>query len=398
MRPQQRPTVLAIAVFVAFVGAYAWPSAQAHAKKTLGVEDYTKWRSIQGEQISGDGNWVTYVLQLTNTPTAEAKPVLHVLNLQSNEDVSVANATNGTFSPDAKWVAYLVDPNPGRGGRGRASAEGTDAPPAPPEGDAAWQDIQSTTFNAASTHLVLRRRPATAQGGRGNSAGAEPPQGQQPAGEAGRGGSAPAGPRGVDTILVDLKTGRHQLLADVGDIAFNKQGDLLAYTVDAAVKDGNGLFLLDTVNNRMTTLDSDAKVYNRLTWSEDGSALAVLKGVEVDKRRERDNVLVAFTNLAKPPVVLDRTRAQDFPAGAVISDRTAMTWSDDNKRVFRHQRTNGRARCQRAHKHGRSRERRHLQYRRRAYSVGADDPRRAGSQRHVQTGVRRLSRQVREAG
>jgi hypothetical protein len=332
MRPQQRPTVLAIAVFVAFVGAYAWPSAQAHAKKTLGVEDYTKWRSIQGEQISGDGNWVTYVLQLTNTPTAEAKPVLHVLNLQSNEDVSVANATNGTFSPDAKWVAYLVDPNPGRGGRGRASAAGTDAPPAPPEGDArrsanatprraelrnlatgsvqSWQDIQSTTFNAASTHLVLRRRPATAQGGRGNSAGAEPPQGQQPAGEAGRGGSAPAGPRGVDTILVDLKTGRHQLLADVGDIAFNKQGDLLAYTVDAAVKDGNGLFLLDTVNNRMTTLDSDAKVYNRLTWSEDGSALAVLKGVEVDKRRERDNVLVAFTNLAKPPVVLDRTRAR----------------------------------------------------------------------------------------
>jgi len=38
-------------------------------------------------------------------------------------------------------------------------------------------------------------------------------------------------------ILHNLVTGRDQLLGSVGDIAFNKSGDLLAYTVDAAVKD-----------------------------------------------------------------------------------------------------------------------------------------------------------------
>ena len=107
----------------------------------------------------------------------------------------------------------------------------------------------------------------------------------------------PAGPRGLDVILVDLRTGRHQLLGSVGDIAFNRTGDLLAYTVDAAVKDGNGLFVLDLRNGRINPLDNDAKVYNRLTWSEDGTSVAVLKGVDVDKMREKDNVLVVFPDV-----------------------------------------------------------------------------------------------------
>ena len=87
------------------------------------------------------------------------------------------------------------------------------------------------------------------------------------------------------------------MLGSIDDIAFNKTGELLAYTIDSAVKDGNGLFVIDLKTNRLNTLDNDAKVYNRLTWSDDGTALAVLKGSDVDKMRERDNVLLAFANV-----------------------------------------------------------------------------------------------------
>jgi dienelactone hydrolase len=358
----RRTVTLTVALFVAFVGAYALPAAQT--KKALSAEDYAKWRSIQGEQISNDGNWVTYGLQLTNVPTADAKPVLHIRNLQTDQDVTVANATNGTFSPDSKWIAYLVDPNPGRnrsatspgasGGGGPPPAPPA-TPPAQPEGDTArsnnatprraelrnlstgtvqtWQDIQSITFNQTSTHLVLRRRAPNAPAGNAGRGGAAPaPGGDNAQADAAR--NAPTGPRGVDTILVDLKTGRHQLLADVGDSAFNKKGDRLAYTVDATVKDGNGLFLFETESGRTMTLDNDAKVYNRLTWSEDGTALAVLKGVEVEKKRERDNAVVAFTDVTKSPVVLDRAKASGLAADWVISDRAPLAWSADNKRVF----------------------------------------------------------------
>ncbi|MSO48922.1 MAG: S9 family peptidase [Acidobacteria bacterium] len=343
--------------------------AQAPAKKPLGIEDYTRWRSISGQEISGDGKWVTYGVALTNTAPTETKPVLHLLNLATNQNVEVANGAGGAFSADSRWFAYQVDPTAGRGGRGgRGGAAGGAPAPAPtpdatePAGQAArgaaappaqprrvelrnletgairsWQDIQSFTFAANSSHLILRRRPPTPAGGRG-AAGAEP---EAPAAPAAGAAAAPAGPRGVDVVLHNLTTGRDQLLGSVGDITFNRVGDLLAYTVDATVKDGNGLFVFDTRGGRITTLDNDAKSYNRLTWSEDGTALAVLKGADVEKMRERANVLVAYPavqaalgDAAAVPVILDPVKATDFPKDWVVSDRAALAWSDDNTRVF----------------------------------------------------------------
>src|SRR5262249_39766040 len=70
---------LALAILVVLVVAYG-PAAQAPAKKAMSVDDYTKWKSITDPAISGDGKWVTYVLQTTNVATEQTKPMLHVLN------------------------------------------------------------------------------------------------------------------------------------------------------------------------------------------------------------------------------------------------------------------------------------------------------------------------------
>jgi dipeptidyl aminopeptidase/acylaminoacyl peptidase len=419
------------AALVALAIATAFPTAQTTAKRALTVEDYTKWRTITGQEISGDGRWMTYVLQLTNTPPAEAAPVLHVKNLDTGADVAVPHATGGTFSADSAWIAYQVDPGAaqrarsGRGGSGGTAPGGAPAdtavppstPPVPPAtppvtppttppttpppttpppttpppttpppattppgstqpapaasgaqapagqpGRAgatsaipprrvelrhlatgavrSWQDIGSFTFSPTSTHLVLRRRAPDA-------AGAPAGRGAAPAGGAAAGGGAaattPAGPRGLDVILLDLKTGRHQLLGSVADLAFNRTGTLLAYTVDAAVKDGNGLFIFDTRNGRITPLENDAKNYNRLTWNEAGTGIAVLKGLDVERMREKDNLLVAYLDVqaalddegvGATPVVLDPAKTAAFPKGWVVSDRATLVWSEDNARVF----------------------------------------------------------------
>jgi dipeptidyl aminopeptidase/acylaminoacyl peptidase len=375
MPKTRRLVLLALAVGVLFGTAYVSTEihAQGQSKKVLTVDDYTRWRTISGQQISGDGKWVCYGLANANTLPADAKPFLHLLNLETNQDVEVANATGGTFSPDSRWIAYQVDPSGGRGGRGgrgrgstpapggtetqggapAAQARGANAaPPTQPrrvelrnlETDTvkSWQEIESFAFSANSTHLILRRRPATAAGatgatGRGGAAGGT---GSSPA--AAEGGGASTGPRGVDVILLNLATGRYQLLGSVGDIAFNKAGELLAYTVDAAAKDSNGLFVLDLRNGSLHALDNDAKNYNRLAWDEDGTALAVLKGLEVEKMRERDNLLLAFPDIQAAigaetlpsPVTLDPSKAAGFPKGWVVSDRAELSWSSDRKRVF----------------------------------------------------------------
>ena len=377
-------TAFVFALFVMYGSVYVLTTTQAQSpsKKVLTVEDYTRWRSISGQAISGDGKWVTYGLSYTNTPPADAKPVLHILNLETSQDVEVANASGGTFSPDSRWIAYQVDPSGGRGGRG-GRGRGSTAPagggsntapggggdaqsgapgaqgrgsnaeaPTPPRrvelrnlatgAVQSWQEIESFTFSSNSSHLILRRRPATAAGATGGGAGRGGAGGSAGGGAGTEAATAPTGPRGVDVILLNLTTGRYQLLGSVGDIAFNKAGELLAYTVDATAKDANGLFVLDLRDGHPTMLDNDAKNYNRLTWSEDGTALAVLKGLDVDKLRERDNVVLAFPNVQAAlgsdppaaPVTLEPSKAEGFPKGWVVSDRATLSWSDDKKRVF----------------------------------------------------------------
>ncbi|HEY4305094.1 MAG TPA: prolyl oligopeptidase family serine peptidase [Gemmatimonadaceae bacterium] len=330
--------------------------AQSASKKAMTVDDYTKWRSINSSSISSDGAWVGYVLAQTNTQPADAKPVLHLLRLDTNQETLVPGATAPAFSADAKWLAYQVDPagGAGRGGRGRGAA----AAAATPAGGAAgargqngpaqlrrvelrnlatgavqsWQDMQSFTFAANSNYIVLRRRaPAVANaGGRGGAGGA--PAGAEPGGGA---------PRGSDVILHDLVSGRDQLLGSVSEVSFNKSGDLLAYTVESTPRDGNGLFVIDLKSGRVNPIDNDAKVYSRLTWNDAGTGLAVLKGVDVDKMRERDNMLEVYPdirsalNSPEPSVAkLEPAKASGWPKGFVVSERAALDWSGDGKRVF----------------------------------------------------------------
>jgi dipeptidyl aminopeptidase/acylaminoacyl peptidase len=364
-----RAATLALCVFTALSIAHAQPAVTS-AKKALSVEDYTRWRSIAAPEISSDGLWICYVLQLTNAVPAQAKPELHIVNLQTNQDVVVPHATAPAFSPDSTWIAYQVDPAADRRGReGGGEGESASAAPGPATGRGgnqplpprrvelrnlatgvvqSWQDMQSFTFNAASTHLVLRRRPpapANANRGAATAGGGTPggPPPGPPEGGPGAAGRDTNTARASDAILLDLKTGRHQLLGSVNDIAFNKKGDLLAYAVDGTVKDGNGLFVFDTTAARVTPLHNDAKVFSRITWSEDGTALAALKGADVDKMRERDNRLIAFADVraalddasgAVKPAVLDPANATAFPALWVVSDRVPLTWSEDNARVF----------------------------------------------------------------
>jgi len=374
--------ILVLAVALAAVPAFS--QAPPAAKKAMTVDDYAKWRNIASQAISRDGKWVAYVLQLTNTIPAEAKPVLHLLNLETNVEVSVNDASDAVFSPDSKWIAYQVDP--GAAQRARAARSGSGAapstspatppvtPPAPAPSEAAgaqpgqsqagrgaapaaipprrvdlrnletgtvrsWQDIGTFTFAPTSTHLVLRRRGAETAGPTGTRGGGP----GAPAAGAAAATASGTGPRGLDAILLDLRTGGYQLLGSLGDFAFNRPGDLLAFTVDAAVKDGNGVFVFDARNGRVTPLDNDAKSYNRLAWNEDGTAVAVLKGSEVEKMRERNNVLIAFPDItdalkdgasAPAPVILDPAKTDGFPKGWVVSDRAALAWSEDNKRVF----------------------------------------------------------------
>jgi acetyl esterase/lipase len=293
----------------------ALPPLAAQSKRVLSVDDYARWKSIDNSRISGDGNWVAYG---TRHPSAlDPQPALHVLRLDTDRDQEIANATQAVFSDDSRWVAYYLELPYAEAKKLRDAnkpvtrkAQLMDLRSGTTQ---TWEDVQSFSFANGSGHLLLRRRQ------------------QDPKAKF----------KGVDVVLHDLRSGFDQLLGSVNEILFNAKGDLLAYTVDAAEKDANGLFVMDFRNGGVHPLDDDSKSYSRLAWNEAGTALAVLKGQDVDKQSERANVLLAFPDVyaqlgaaaEEAAVVLDTT-VTGFPRGRVLSDKRELSWSADGQLVF----------------------------------------------------------------
>ena len=242
----------------------------------------------------------------SRTPcTAESKPVLHLVNLQTNQDVEVADASGGNFSPDSTWIAYTVDPNAGgRGGRGgraggggggtrrRSNAPGHDHATSDSAGSHSASDIrprlrrdraqapaQGRGANANVAAPAAARRAAQSRDRRdqvvaGHSvvhvlADLHPPD-AAPASAAGAPvarpdaravkATAPAAARRRGTAAAETpggtaRRGRHRAQPHDRSRSAARQrrrqsrstraATLLAYTVDAAVKDANGLFVLE---------------------------------------------------------------------------------------------------------------------------------------------------------
>jgi hypothetical protein len=302
--------------FALIAGLAPLPGAAAQtAKKVLTIEDYGRWQSIENSRISGDGQWVAYGLRHPNA--LDPQPVLHVLRLDTNRDQAIALGTQPVFSDDSRWVAYALELPYADAKKLRDASKPVTRKAQlmnlQTGATQTWEDIQSLAFSLGSGHLLLKRRQ------------------QDPK----------AKYKGVDVVLHDLKSGYDQLLGSANETAFNAKGELLAYTVDAAEPDANGLFIVDLRSGRVQPLDDDARSYTRLTWNEAGTALAVLKGKEVEKQTERANILLAYADVyaflspsAEDAAAVLDTTAAGFPRGQVVSEKRELLWSADRKLVF----------------------------------------------------------------
>ena len=96
----------------------------------------------------------------------------------------------------------------------------------------------------ASTWIALQRQPAAGRrrGGAAEGRGAGGRRRRRPAA---RRRAPPDRPRGTDLILRELASGQELNVGNVADFAFSKDGNLLAWTIDAQDKVGNGVQLRD---------------------------------------------------------------------------------------------------------------------------------------------------------
>ncbi len=295
-----RITVLAALGLSLVVGS---GSAQDNdGKRAMQIEDYARWRSIVSTSIADDGDWMTYGYR-----HHRADDTLYVRNLNNEQEFLVPRASQPEFSADSRWLAYMValtfkeaeklrnenEPVPRRAGLLNLATGDT----------VTWDNVTSFAFSKGSNYLAVKRAAADTK----------------------------AEHKGTDLILRNLNGGYDELIGNVGEFSFNKPGTALAHTVDAAGKSGNGVYLYFLATNVRRVLDNDTLTYAQLTWEEEGSALAVLKGAKPDSLTERESRLLAFTDVLGEAqrFELDPAATSDFPAEMVISERGTLSWSED---------------------------------------------------------------------
>ena len=103
-----------------------------------------------------------------------------------------------------------------------------------------------------------------------------------------------------------------------------------------AGEDGNGLYMVDLATGARRGLDNAEERYSRLTWSEVGDALAVLRGDSVHGKIERYNSLIAFTGFDRgPPARFDFDgEGNGLRDGWVLSEKGPLIWNEDATALF----------------------------------------------------------------
>src|SRR5690242_6461432 len=290
-------------------------------KKVLGLADIGRWKRIDNASLSADGAWMTYVY----TPN-EGDDTLFVRQLGGTKLYTIPVGSAPQFSDDSRFVGYFVSPpSEGRGGgRGGRGGGGRGAPAAGPGASQAHRfevmdlssgdkysvpDGATFKFSKGSNYLAIRTNKA----------------------------NAAAKQNGADLVLRELATGLTQNIGNVNLYDFDPSGRLLAYTVDAAERVGNGVYVVDLATHQSRVLSSALADYDQLSWNEKSSSLAVLRGDKKKENAQRDNTLLVWRDLTsgEPHAVeYDPTKDATFPKAMVLSELSPIRWTRDGSRVY----------------------------------------------------------------
>jgi len=291
-----------------FLGVALGSYAQSTNKKVLTIDDYEKWRTISSASISDNGEWITFSYNY-----ADKDDTLYVKSLVSDKVYEIPRGSSPALSDNSKWAAYFIN-LPDK----EQKKLQKEKKPVPRKAELlnietgdklTWENVASFSFSKGSGFLAVKKTKAD-------------PKSKL---------------NGSDLILRNLIQGHHELIGHVNEFSFNKPGTMFAYTIDAADKNGNGIYLADLHSSVRKPLDNGDMDYSRMTWNEKGTALAVLKGKEKKGFMHKENLLVTVTGIgseSSAKTEYEPSTAFDFPKDHVISEKGVVAWTEDLNKIF----------------------------------------------------------------
>jgi dipeptidyl aminopeptidase/acylaminoacyl peptidase len=301
-------------------------SGLAQTKPRLTPAEYGKWETLGATSLSPDGTWLAYGVNRSNRNNE-----LRIVSVAGGDPKIVPFGSQPVFSPiftaDSRWVAFGV-------GYSEAQEEKLRKEKKPVHrklgllnlatGEQTTVDgVESFAFSANGAYLAMRRYA--------------PERKDAPPAEAGAEVDAPPG---ATLIIRHLDSGRDTTFGNVAEYAWQelpKRGRLLAMTISAEDKTGNGVQLFDPETNALRVLDSAPATYVGLVWRKESADLAVLRAKMNERREGATNVALAWKRLGEDGEAkraYDPTADTKFPAGMRTVAFRRPSWSQDGGIVF----------------------------------------------------------------
>ncbi|HUF48313.1 MAG TPA: prolyl oligopeptidase family serine peptidase [Vicinamibacterales bacterium] len=309
----------------------------AQSTPPLTPADYGQWESLSlpfRNALSPDGAWLAHSISRSNRQNE-----LRLRRLADETTVTVPFGGQPTFTTDSRWAAYSIGHPPAEQERLRTARQPIQnrlglANLSTGE-TTAVDGIQSFALSRDGRFVAMRRYAPQPAGAAGTP---PPPAG----GRGGRGGAAPEADRdpiGTTLIVRTLATGEDTAFGNVGEIAWQDSpaGHLLAMTIAADGRSGNGVHLFDLESGRLRVLDSGAAVFSGLSWRDGAPDLAVLRSRDDETRDGPTHTIIAWQRLGASDerrVTFDHGPSADVPAGMRVVPFRAPSWSDDGRVVF----------------------------------------------------------------
>jgi len=350
---RSRRLTLAVAVLALMPLLGATAAMQQAAKRPIQLEDIIAWKSASANVVSADGQWYGYryapqegdaevVVRRIHGDKKELRFPIGELPQPADgggggRGGAIGGGSSLAFSEDGKFVAFTTYPArqaAQRLRRQRRPIQSSVMIVALASGEKhEYPKIRRFAFSGeSSTWIALHRFGAEPA-----PSGAAPTVGAGGRGGTGAGSAGPERPRGSDLILRELVTGAEINVGNVAEFSFRRDGRLLAIAIDAQDKIGNGLEVRDMTTGVLSPLDSGSASYERISWSEKGDAIAVLKGVDDKAYRDKLYSVVGVTDVATASprkVVFDPANDSSVPKGFSISPDREPQWTDDLQALF----------------------------------------------------------------
>ena len=292
--------------------AAAVPGDTAHAVAApapVTPTDYGQWESLRWGTLSDDGAWLAVQIGRVNN-----EDELHIHRLGSDSAVVIGYGSGARFSPDGRWASYSIGISEER----RRELRRQNRHHEPRIGlldlvvgdTAIINGVSGASFSHDGRFLAMRRYRAP--GGSNNEA------------------------PGHDLVVRDLGTGEDVNFGNVGAFAWQEGGPLLAMTVDAAGKAGNGVRVWNPATGSLRVLDSAPADYRGLRWRPESADLVVLRSFESDDHQDDSHLILAWRDLdgRTRAYSFDQRERQDFPADTRVDQRRELDFSDSGDAIF----------------------------------------------------------------